>query len=82
MPRFKVGIQLQPQATSVAALLDPQVFVIGGGVSAAGDLVLTPARKAFAEQLSGRGHRPEATIVMAAMGNDAGMVGAADLARI
>ena len=78
----EVGRWVGEGAASVAALLDPQVFVIGGGVSAAGDLVLTPARKAFAEQLSGRGHRPEATIVMAAMGNDAGMVGAADLARI
>ena len=35
----------------------------------------------FAEQLSGRGHRPEAAIVVASMGNDAGLVGAADLAR-
>lgn len=78
----EVGRWVGEGAASVAALLDPQVFVIGGGVSAAGDLVLTPARKAFAEQLSGRGHRPEATIVTAAMGNDAGMVGAADLARI
>ena len=39
------------------------------------------ARKGFADQLSARGHRPEATIVIASMGNDAGMVGAADLAR-
>lgn len=69
-------------AATVAALLDPELFVLGGGVSAAGDLLLGPARAAFAEQLSGRGHRPEASIVVAAMGNDAGMVGAADLARV
>lgn len=69
-------------AASVAALLDPEVFVVGGGVSAAGDLVLAPAREAFAGALSGRGHRPEARIVVADMGNDAGMVGAADLARV
>ena len=37
---------------------------------------------AFAEQLSARGHRPEAALVVASMGNDAGMVGAADLARV
>jgi len=56
--------------------------VIGGGVADAGDLLLAPARNGFAEQLSGRGHRPEAKLVVASMGNDAGMVGAADLARL
>jgi len=69
-------------AAAVAALLDPQIVVIGGGVSAAGDLVLAPARRAFLEQLSGRGHRPEAELAIAEMGNEAGIVGAADLARI
>ncbi len=69
-------------AASVAALLDPEMFVLGGGVSAAGDLLLAPARNAYAQQLSARGHRPEASIVIASMGNDAGMVGAADLARV
>ncbi|MDM7853598.1 ROK family glucokinase [Cellulomonas alba] len=69
-------------AASVAALLDPELIVVGGGVAAAGDLVIVPARRAFAEQLSARGHRPEATITVASMGNDAGMVGAADLARL
>ena len=64
------------------ALLDPAMVVIGGGVAAAGDLLLEPARKGFADQLSARGHRPEATIVIASMGNDAGIVGAADLARL
>ncbi|KSW28627.1 ROK family glucokinase [Cellulomonas sp. B6] len=78
----EVGRWVGEGAASVAALLDPQMFVIGGGVSAAGDLVLAPARNAFAEQLSARGHRPEAAIVLADMGNDAGMVGAADLARV
>jgi len=69
-------------AASATALLDPALIVIGGGVAAAGDLLLASARKAFDEQLSGRGHRPEAEIVTASMGNDAGMVGAADLARL
>jgi glucokinase len=69
-------------SASVAALLDPALIVVGGGVASAGDLLLAPARKGFAEQLSARGHRPEASIVVAAMGNDAGMVGAADLARV
>lgn len=69
-------------AASIAAVLDPALFVIGGGVAAAGELLLAPARAGFADQLSARGYRPEAAIRLAAMGNDAGIVGAADLARV
>lgn len=68
-------------AATVAALLDPELIVIGGGVGAAGDLLLRPIRRAFADQLSARGHRPEAAIELAAHGNEAGIIGAADLAR-
>jgi glucokinase len=68
-------------AASVAALLDPELFVIGGGVGAAGDLLLLPVRKAYQAQLSALGHRPEAQIELAEHGNEAGIVGAADLAR-
>lgn len=67
---------------NVAAVIDPSMFVIGGGVSAAGDLLLRPAREEFAHSLSGRGFRPLARVEVAALGPDAGMVGAADLARL
>jgi glucokinase len=66
---------------NLAAILDPSVFVIGGGVSAAGELLLRPAREEFAHTLTGRGFRPEARVVGAALGPDAGLVGAADIAR-
>jgi glucokinase len=78
----RLGRWIGEGAASVAALLDPALVVIGGGVAAAGDLLLKPAREGFAAQLSGRGHRPEARISLAAMGNEAGIVGAADLARL
>jgi glucokinase len=68
-------------AASVAALLDPEIIVIGGGVCAAGELLLQPVRKGFIDQLSARGHRPEAQFEVAQQGNEAGIVGAADLAR-
>jgi glucokinase len=55
--------------------------VIGGGLSEAGELLLGPARETFARSLTGRGHRPEARLVAARLGPDAGLVGAADLAR-
>jgi glucokinase len=67
---------------NLAAVIDPTVFVIGGGVSEAGDLLLVPAQQTFAETLTGRGFRPLADIRMAELGPDAGLVGAADLARL
>ncbi len=66
---------------NLAAVLDPSIFVIGGGVSQAGDLLLRPAREEFAHTLTGRGYRPVAEIVSAALGPDSGLVGAADIAR-
>ena len=66
---------------NLAAVIDPAVFVIGGGVSAAGELLLGPAREEFAHALTGRGFRPAAQVDTAALGPDAGLVGAADLAR-
>lgn len=68
-------------SASVAALLDPELIVIGGGVGAAGDLLLGPVRRGFEAQLSAMGHRPVAKIELAEHGNEAGIVGAADLAR-
>jgi glucokinase len=66
---------------NLAAALDPSVFVVGGGVSAAGELLLRPAREEYAHSLTGRGFRPMARISAAQLGADAGLVGAADLAR-
>jgi glucokinase len=65
----------------LAAVLDPECFVLGGGVSEAGEVLLKPAAAAFEELLTGRGRRPLAQVVLAQLGNDAGLVGAADLAR-
>jgi glucokinase len=66
---------------NLAAVLDPSMFVIGGGVSAAGELLLAPAREEFRQTLTGRGFRPVAAIEQVALGPDAGLIGAADLAR-
>jgi len=77
----EVGRWLGEGIASLAAVLDPAVVVIGGGVSEAGDLLLDPAREAFEAQLPGRGFRPSLTVRHAELGNRAGMIGAADLAR-
>jgi glucokinase len=77
----EVGSWLGLGLAALAASLDPGAFVIGGGVSDAGELLLAPARRVFAERLTGTGFRPLADIRLAALGNEAGLVGAADLAR-
>ena len=76
----ELGTWIGEGAAAVGTVIDPALVVIGGGVAAAGDLLLAPARAGFLTQLSGRGHRPVASIELASMGNDAGLVGAADLA--
>ena len=65
----------------VAAILDPECFVIGGGVSEAGDILLGSTVRAFGESVTGRDHRTLPKIVVAQLGNAAGLAGAADLAR-
>jgi glucokinase len=78
----EIGEWLGVGIANLAAAFDPGTFVIGGGVSAAGPLLLDPAREMFRRQLTGRGYRPEAKIVAAELGNEAGLIGAADLARL
>ena len=66
----------------LAAILDPGRFVVGGGVADAGELLLRPARETYGNSLSGRGYRAVAEIVAARLGSDAGLIGAADMARV
>lgn len=77
-----VGTWLGRGLAGLAAILDPGLFVIGGGVSAAGEVLRAPASGAFEACLTGRGYRPAAELRIAELGPAAGLVGAADLARI
>lgn len=77
----EIGQWLGIGLANLANAFDPGAFVIGGGVSQAGPLLLDPARDAFRRHLAGRGYRPEARILAASLRNEAGLVGAADLAR-
>jgi glucokinase len=77
-----VGTWLGRGLADLAAVLDPEVFVIGGGVSEAGDLLLASARQTLADKLIGQQNRPAPIVKTAELGNTAGLVGAADLARI
>lgn len=66
---------------TMVAVLDPQVVVIGGGLSEAGDLLLDPIRESYLRNLPARGYRPELEVKIADFSNQAGVIGAADLAR-
>lgn len=77
-----VGRWLGEGIADLADVLDPALVVVGGGVSEAGDLLLDPAREAYRRQLSAGAHRPHLQIRAAQLGNDAGLIGAADLARV
>jgi glucokinase len=66
---------------NLACVLDPECFVLGGGLVGAGDLLLDSARRAFEELVEGGGTRPETAIVTAAFGERSGAVGAALAAR-
>ncbi len=76
-----VGTWLGRGLADLAAILDPTAFVIGGGVSEAGDFLLTGARQTLLDKLSGKRQRPTPEIRLARLGNRAGLIGAADLAR-
>jgi glucokinase len=75
-----VGGRLGVALASFANIFEPEVIVVGGGAMAAGDLLLDPARR----ELEARALRPmnRTPVVPAELGEDAGMIGAAAMARI
>jgi glucokinase len=77
----RVGEWLGVGIANLVAAFDPESVVVGGGVSAAGDRLLEPARQSLARSLVGAGHRDIPPVVVAKLGPEAGLIGAADLAR-
>lgn len=65
---------------TMAAVLDPRMVVIGGGVAEAGEDFVVPVRRSLDRHLTATGRRPGPVVRPALLGNDAGLVGAADLA--
>jgi glucokinase len=66
---------------NLTAVLDPERIVLGGGLAEAGEILVAPTRRAFAELVEGGRQRPEIEIVPAALGERAGAIGAALAAR-
>jgi glucokinase len=77
----EVGEWLGVGVANLVAAFDPEIVVVGGGLSGAGDLLLEPAREAMRASLVGAAHRVVPPVVRAGLGPEAGAIGAADLAR-
>ncbi len=73
-----IGRHLGVALASFANIFDPDVIVVGGGVAAAGELLLGPARR----EVRARALPPmnETEVALAELGPDAGMIGAAEMA--
>jgi glucokinase len=76
-----IGYWLGVAMADLAQVFDPQMLVIGGGVIEAGVLLMGPTEHSYREQLAQRGRFAVAELRPAETGNEAGVVGAADLAR-
>jgi glucokinase len=75
-----IGERLGAGLVGIVNALNPELVVIGGGAARAGDLLLGPARRVVAERAL-RPSRETARIVPAALGEDAGVIGAGWFAR-
>ncbi|QHE69094.1 Putative sugar kinase [Rhodococcus sp. WAY2] len=65
----------------IGDVYDPDLIVIAGGVASSSPLFLDAAREHYAALTTGAGHRPLARIRSTQLGEAAGMIGAAELAR-
>ena len=73
----KFGYYLGVGLSIIAGVLNPEVFVLGGGVSMSGDLILPYIEKNFKEHVF---HASRDTkIIRATLGNNAGLMGAAKM---
>ncbi|WP_311081040.1 ROK family glucokinase [Paenibacillus polymyxa] len=74
----RAAFYLGKSMAAVAAVLNPELFIIGGGVSKAGDFLFEEMRRVYAN-LAPEPLQKGVYIVPAVLGNDAGIVGAAGL---
>ncbi|AIG64443.1 glucokinase [Corynebacterium atypicum] len=65
----------------IADLFDPELVLLGGGVSRDADLYLAEAVDAMGSEVVGTGYRPLPRVAVAKLGAQAGMIGVSDLAR-
>lgn len=78
----QIGGWLGKGLADIVQLLDPQVLVVGGGVIDAGELLMGPTRLSYHDSMAQRARQPFADLRAAQLGNTAGVIGTADLARL
>ena len=66
---------------NIVNVFRPQVVLIGGGISAEGETITRPLQGKVDSEILGHGRYAPVVIRTASLGNDAGLVGAAMLAK-
>jgi len=74
-----IGTEIGAALVNSVWLLNPDTIVIGGGIAAAGDLILAPIQRTIRERTSAFFYE-QLKVVPATLGNDAGIIGSAELA--
>ena len=77
----EVGRAFGQGLADLIAIFDPEVVVVGGGLGSVGESIVGPARRVVTDSIHGGKLRVPPTIHVAALGQAAGAVGAAMLAR-
>ena len=67
--------------SSLVSLLRPEAVIVGGGICNAGEYLLAPVRQKVWQTMYGAGQVPQPAILRASLGGDAGVIGAALLAK-
>ena len=76
-----VGWWLGLGISNIATIIDPEIIIIGGGVSAGKNILLDGVKKGYESNLSAGAYVEKAPIVLANYDNNAGIIGVADLSR-
>ena len=77
----EVGRSLGQGLADLAAIFDPELIVVGGGLGSIGESIIGPARRVLADSLHGGNLRVPPTVQVAMLGQAAGAVGAALMAE-
>ena len=78
----RAGYYLGVAVANYLAIFDPSILIFGGGASQAGDLLFLPFRESLQKHVFHRHYLDDLIITKAALGDDAGLLGALALARL
>ena len=76
----EIGRAFGQGLADLAAIFDPELIVVGGGLGSVGEAIVGPARRTLIDSLHGKAYRVAPTVQVAALGPASGAIGAAMLA--